>query len=700
MKLKLNFLKTTLLKHYPVFLFPGIALVLLVGFYLSNSPIQQIQATSSCDLVMQVSPSGAGTTEPAKGDNWYECNQYIGIAAHPASGYAFDYWAGDVSGTSNPTTIWLDKNKVASAHFKTTTPCSCGDWVGHGCGSVGCGSQYLGFTRSCNPSGCDQETKCVYDVTCGAAVCGNGICETGENNSTCPNDCPPPSNCNCTSWTSQGCGGAGCASQYLGYTRSCNPSGCAAEKTCVYDVTCGAAVCGNGICETGENNSTCPGDCPVVGYRCDQVGCSPGATWCLSNNYCLYTSGGACQYGNYCPPSGTKSGDTCYYQKVGCNSSGQCNVQTCILQSGQTCNATLGCVGGGCTNDCSTPGAKRCDPANNTRYQICGQYDTDKCLDWAPAYSCPSGQTCSGAGICGGATCNCTWVNQGCGGAGCPKTQRGQTRACPSTGCQIETRCLAYSVCALSIPSPATLISPIGNASNVGNCVPEGAEVTFDWTPANPTGQTVQEQWLDLTTNNGIFTEPCTSNIPPYSPTGCFVHVQLNNWQNSYIAKVGNPLGPLKPGIKHWWRINTKIGGEWYPSKSVEAFTTNSCGTLNCPSVYGRCEVPTMGWCSPTTLSQYFHNNVCQASAICYQESTGDPCSQNPRSGARGLFQIMPDTAASNGIDYNRLCNPGNCGSCDPVYDIRAAVKITEDGTYWQPWAGPLNPVGWCPITF
>jgi hypothetical protein len=54
----------------------------------------------------------------------------------------------------------------------------------------------------------------VYLSTCGTAVpvCGNGICEAGENNGNCPGDCPPP-------------------------------------------------VCGNGVCEFGENSITCPADC-------------------------------------------------------------------------------------------------------------------------------------------------------------------------------------------------------------------------------------------------------------------------------------------------------------------------------------------------------------------------------------------------------------------------------------------------------
>lgn len=49
-------------------------------------------------------------------------------------------------------------------------------------------------------------------------VCGNGVCETGEDSKTCPRDCPPPP----------------------------PPS----------------PICGNGVCESGESSESCPQDCP------------------------------------------------------------------------------------------------------------------------------------------------------------------------------------------------------------------------------------------------------------------------------------------------------------------------------------------------------------------------------------------------------------------------------------------------------
>jgi hypothetical protein len=58
--------------------------------------------------------------------------------------------------------------------------------------------------------------------------------------------------CNCTSWTSQGCGG-GCALTELRFTRTCTPSGCDITTKCVADVTCGACT---DQCSSGQKECT------------------------------------------------------------------------------------------------------------------------------------------------------------------------------------------------------------------------------------------------------------------------------------------------------------------------------------------------------------------------------------------------------------------------------------------------------------
>ena len=51
-----------------------------------------------------------------------------------------------------------------------------------------------------------------------------------------------------------------------------------------------------------------------------------------------------------------------------------------------------------CTNECSSTGAKKC--TGNDTYQVCGNYDSDDCLEWGDNKNCATGSTCKGDGIC------------------------------------------------------------------------------------------------------------------------------------------------------------------------------------------------------------------------------------------------------------------------------------------------------------
>lgn len=44
-----------------------------------------------------------------------------------------------------------------------------------------------------------------------------------------------------------------------------------------------------------------------------------------------------------------------------------------------------------CQNECSSVGIKRC---SNDGYQICGDYDSDSCLEWSPIYPCSAEKIC------------------------------------------------------------------------------------------------------------------------------------------------------------------------------------------------------------------------------------------------------------------------------------------------------------------
>jgi beta-lactamase superfamily II metal-dependent hydrolase len=67
-------------------------------------------------LSVSVNPSQAGSVSPSGGE--YKSGLQITLTATPVSGYAFDYWDGDASGSSNTVPITMNSNKTITAHFK------------------------------------------------------------------------------------------------------------------------------------------------------------------------------------------------------------------------------------------------------------------------------------------------------------------------------------------------------------------------------------------------------------------------------------------------------------------------------------------------------------------------------------------------------------------------------------------------------
>jgi hypothetical protein len=103
---------------------------------------------------------------------------------------------------------------------------------------TGCDPNRTLATYTCGDGVCDSDedpTSCPDD--CQANTCGNNVCEVSEDGTTCPQDCMPTT-----------CGDGTCDAPTE------NPAKCPAD--------CSWATCGNGVCEAGEDNS-CVEDCFV-----------------------------------------------------------------------------------------------------------------------------------------------------------------------------------------------------------------------------------------------------------------------------------------------------------------------------------------------------------------------------------------------------------------------------------------------------
>ena len=138
--------------------------------------------------------------------------------------------------------------------------CTCDpSWTNGSCGGGGCSSAQRNQTRSCTPSGCDTQSRCIADSSCSSPDCSA-----------------------CTLWVNRGCGGAGCASGDIGFTRDC-PAGCQ-EWKCVRDTSCGTACTCNWV------NGNCGDGCAVNQRKqtksCNPAGCESPASRCIADSSC------------------------------------------------------------------------------------------------------------------------------------------------------------------------------------------------------------------------------------------------------------------------------------------------------------------------------------------------------------------------------------------------------------------------------
>jgi uncharacterized repeat protein (TIGR01451 family) len=212
-----------------------------------------------------------------------------------------------------------------------------------------------------------------------------------------------------TVWeTYQNCADSGKICQDGACVESCASECLAGEKKC--SGTSGYQTCGNydsDLCLEWSSVKNC-----ASGYSCSEEGAncvldcvSHSAKKCYNEDLYWYDSCNNKE--GLVQDCGEDSWTTNYQcsgnfwiqrQKTnrGC-SSGACYANTSWLNYRDCSLEEQICQGGACVESCSdecSSGQKQC--SGTSGYKICGNYDSDSCLDWSSVTNCASNQTCSG----------------------------------------------------------------------------------------------------------------------------------------------------------------------------------------------------------------------------------------------------------------------------------------------------------------
>ncbi len=91
-------------------------ILLAVGVMLAGCPSPPPPPPPIYSLFTLVSPQGSGSISPSNGT--YNSEDVVTLTAVPSSGYQFNSWSSDVSGTSPTITINMNSNKSMTANFQ------------------------------------------------------------------------------------------------------------------------------------------------------------------------------------------------------------------------------------------------------------------------------------------------------------------------------------------------------------------------------------------------------------------------------------------------------------------------------------------------------------------------------------------------------------------------------------------------------
>ncbi len=197
----------------------------------------------------------------------------------------------------------------------------------------------------------DFNLRIFFPLTTEKLVCGNSVCEIGENVSNCLQDC-------------FSCNANGTCEPGLSENANSCPADCHSSGGGGSGGSGGTnppiVFCGDGTCNGSENCSSCPIDCGVCNPCNNNGSCETGETASNCSNDCTCNNNGSCENEenasncpNDCPPLICTEGQT--QPCTNTNSYGSCSGnQICSNNSWGTCNAPIASpeLCDGLDNDC------------------------------------------------------------------------------------------------------------------------------------------------------------------------------------------------------------------------------------------------------------------------------------------------------------------------------------------------------------
>ena len=592
----------------------------------------------------------------------------------------------DVDGVLNGSLDWIDgtdpqKNNAMVEHFTFNTPVAQTNQCGHAIFSD------FHVANQANDNSTPFPKECTTTFTAQEKILEYMLFDLAS----CVT--PPQSSCKPLSCAAQGlfCGpaGDGCG----------NAIDCGA---CASPLTCGGAGV-HGQCGQPDGGTCIPLTCTQQG-----ITCGPAGDGCGGVIQCGGCSGGqACGGGGVTGQCGKPDGGACFPQSCGqqglsCGPAGDgCGG---VIQCGD-CSGGMTCGGGGINGQCGIPDAGACRPQSCSAQNIACGPAGDGCGKAIECGSCPSGQTCGGAGVngqcgipdTGGCTPrSCSAQNIGCGPAGDGCGNATQCGSCPAGqtcgGAGVNGQCGAPG---------AGACTPLScSAQNIG-CGPagDGCGNQIQCGPC-PTGQACGAGGV-----NGQCGAP-DGGGGACSPLSCSAQNISCGWAGdgcgSALQCGGCPPGQTCGGAGVPGRCGTPEGGA--PCSPLSCSAQNigcgpagdgcgnaiQCGpcvggTCGGGGVPGQCGQPVTGQCTPQTCAE---QNItcgpagdgCGNQIQCGTCTAGLTCGGGGTPGQCGGGVCIPYTCAQLG--YN--CGPAGDG-CGGLLDCGPCAAGSTCGGGGQP---------------